>query len=339
MFPGEKTMYQRREILKLAPRQTARPDAYWLHVSRAAMACRFEITLPVTERSGVRVASEALDEVERLEQQLTVFRDSSEISFINRNAAALAVKVDPALFALLGLCQELSRETEGAFDITSSPLSRCWGFLRRQGRLPAPEEIEQARSLVGSEKLRLDSGTRAIRFARSGMEINLGSIGKGYALDRLTEDLRGGVRTALLSAGSSSLRALGRGEDGRGWTIGIRDPRDIDRRLALLRLRDAAMATSGSVEQHFNFDGNRYGHIIDPRTGWPAASVAGVTVVTSSAALADALATGFYVGGRALAERYCAAHPGVLAVMLESGAELPLIIGQDDRCEVELLNG
>jgi thiamine biosynthesis lipoprotein len=303
------------------------------------MACRFEITLPMAEQAGVKLASAALAEVERLEQQLTVFRDHSEVSFINQNAAARAVPVDPLLLSLLSLCQELSRATEGAFDITSGPLSRCWGFLRRQGCIPTTEEIEQARSLVGSEKLCLDDEARAIRFACPGMEINLGSIGKGYALDCMVEQLRGGVRAALLSAGSSSMRALGRGEKGNGWTVGIRHPRDVGRRLAVLRLRDAALATSGSEEQFFEHGGKCYGHIIDPRTGWPAQGVAGVTVVTSSAAVADALATGFYVGGRALAERYCAAHSGALVVMLESGAERPIIIGDNEDCEVEILHG
>lgn len=331
-------MYRRREILKLAPRQSARPDAYWLHVSRMAMACRFEITLPVAEQSGVRAASAALAEVERLEQQLTVFRNDSEVSFINRNAASHTVPVAPALFALLSLCRELSCATDGAFDITSNPLSRCWGFLRRQGRIPEMEEIEQARSLVGDDKLFLDSEAHAIRFARSGVEINLGSIGKGYALDCVAEQLRGNVRTALLSAGSSSMLALGRGENGKGWTVGIRHPHDLKRRLAVLRLTDSALATSGGEEQFFEHEGKRYGHIIDPRTGWPADGVAGVTVVTSSAAVADALATGFYAGGREQAERYCATHPGTLVVMLESEAKRPIIIGNNEDCEVEILN-
>jgi thiamine biosynthesis lipoprotein len=156
-------MYQRREILKLTSRQPDRPDAYWLHVSREAMACRFEITLHVSEQSGVQAASVVLSEAERLEQQLSVFRDDSEVSFINQNAAAQCVPVDPALFALLSRCQELSRATENAFDITSSPLSRCWGFLRRQGRIPTATEIEQTRSLVGSEKLQLDTEDRIER--------------------------------------------------------------------------------------------------------------------------------------------------------------------------------
>lgn len=331
-------MYQRREILKLAPKRTDRSDAYWLHVSRSAMACRFEITLPVQEQSGVKAASAVLCEAERLEQQLSVFRDDSEVSLINRNAAARAVTVDHSLFALLSQCLVLSNATEDAFDITSGPLSRCWGFLRRQGRIPTLEQIEQARLVTGSELLRLDSEARKVRFDRAGMEINLGSIGKGFALDRMAKQLRGDVLTALLSAGSSSFCALGHGEKRKGWTVGIRHPLDVTRRLAVLRLRDAAMATSGSDEQYFECDGKRYGHIIDPRTGWPADGVAGVTVVTASAAVADALATAFYIGGRELAERYCGAHPGTLVVMLESEASLPVIIGQNDNCEVEFFH-
>lgn len=331
-------MYERREILKLAPRRPAVTEAYWLHVSRMAMACRFEVTLPQTAQAGVRVASAALDEVARLEQQLTVFRPDSEISYINQNAARQAVKVEPALFTLLRLCQELSRLTTGAFDITANPLSSCWGFLRRQGRLPTTDQIEQARSNVGSEKLLLDAAAQTIRFAQPGVEINLGSIGKGYALDRVAAQMRGTVRTALLSAGSSSMRALGNGERSQGWTVGIRHPRQPGQRLAVLRLRETALATSGSEEQFFEYDGQRYGHILDPRTGWPAEGVAGVTVVTPSAALADALATAFYVGGRALAEAYCAAHPGTLAVLMERDALQPVILGHNPQCEVEIIN-
>lgn len=331
-------MYQRREILKLTPRHPAAPAAYWLHVSRAAMACKFEVTLPHTAQAGVRVASAALDEVARLEQQLTVFRADSEVSFLNQHAAREAVAVEAALFELLRLCQQLSRATAGAFDITAGPLSRCWGFLRRQGRVPTAEEIAQAQLCVGSEKLLLDAEAKTMRFTQPGVEINLGSIGKGYALDRVAEQMRGEVRTALLSAGASSMRALGRGERGQGWTVGIRDPRQLERRVAVLRLRDAALATSGSEEQFFEHEGQRYGHLLDPRTGWPAEGVAGVTVVASSAALADALATAFYVGGRALAERYCTAHPDTLAVLLEREAAAPLVIGHHSQCEVTILH-
>ncbi|MGH9903127.1 MAG: FAD:protein FMN transferase, partial [Pyrinomonadaceae bacterium] len=287
---------------------------------------------------GVSVARDALDEVDRLEQQLTIFRESSEVSFVNRSAASGPVEVEELLFALLLLCRKLYDDTEGAFDITSGPLSRCWGFLRRQGRVPEPFEIEEARSLVGSDKLLLDGESKTVRFARPGVEINLGSIGKGYALDRVASRMRTRVRATLLSAGASSMRALGAGDRGhRGWVVGLRHPALKDRRLAVLRLRDCALSTSGSEEQFFEHEGRRYGHIIDPRTGVPAERVTSVSVVAASAAVADALATAFYVGGPELAERYCASHPGVMAVMLENGTGLSRVFGANDKCEVEML--
>jgi len=349
-------MQNRRNFLNIFLSRQPVLDSHWIHVNRPAMACRFEVTLPIWEQAGVLAARDALDEVDRIEQQLTVFRESSEVSFINRNAAAGAVTVEPLLFGLLVLCQELHRETEGAFDITSGPLTRCWGFLRREGRVPGDKEMESAQSLVGSDKLLLDHESRTIRFAEVGVEINLGSIGKGYALDRVISLIgvgssagqRGchtrwgannGVQTALLNAGASSIRAIGSGGRGHGgWLVGLRHPRYKNKRMALLRIRDCAMSTSGSEEQFFEHNGKRYGHIIDPRSGWPAESVTSVTVVAQSTAISDALATAFYVGGRELAERYCAAHPEVLVIMLESNSETPVVIGSNGGCEVESIS-
>ena len=330
---------QRREFLNFTPDRSVPSEGFWLHVSRPAMACRFEVTLPLHEQAGVAAAQAALDEVDRLEQQLTIFRESSEVSFINRNAASDAVEVETSLFELLLLCQQLHRETGGAFDITSGPLSRCWGFLKREGRVPVESEIEEAVSFVGSDKLILNHESQTIRFKRRGVEINFGSIGKGYALDRAAAHMRRRVRSALLSAGHSSMRAVGSGDVGqKGWRIGVRHPMHKERRMAVLRLRDCAMSTSGSEEQCFEHQGRSYGHIIDPRTGYPLDGVAGVTVIARSAAVSDALATAFYVGGPALAERYCASHPGVMAVMLESRAMRPVVFGSSDKCEVEVVN-
>ncbi len=331
-------MLNRREFLKVPPSPPAPVEGYWLHVNRSAMACRFEITLPMEDCAGVQAATQALDDVDRMEAQLTIFRETSEVSRINQGAASRPVPVEASLFALLQSCRQLHRETEGAFDITSGPLSRCWGFLRRQGRIPQVEELEKARSLVGAEKLLLDGETGTIRFERSGVEINLGSIGKGYALDRIGAAIGTRAQSALLSAGASSMRAIGNGARGQsGWVVGIRHPKNKDGRLAVLRLRDVAMSTSGGEEQFFELADKRYGHILDPRTGWPAEGVASVTVMAASAAVTDALATAFYVGGRELAERYCATHPQVLVLMLESGAEQPILIGENGNCAVEII--
>jgi len=330
-------MLSRRELLKFAARRKPAPEDTWLHLSRTAMACRFEATLPMADRAGTSVARQALAEADRLEQQLTIFRETSEVSQINRTAAAHPVQVEAALFALLQQCMELSRATAGAFDITSGPLSDCWGFLRRQGRIPEPQEIAAARALVGVEQWVLDHSARTIRFARDGVRINFGSIGKGYGLDCITASLDHRVRACLLSAGSSSIRAIGSG-DRSGWLVGVRHPRDKTRRLARLRMRDCAMATSGSEEQFFEHQGKRYGHIIDPRTGLPAERVSGVTVIAESAAMADALATAFFVGGPEMAESYCSTHPGVLVIMLESAAERAIVFGSNTQCKVEIIS-
>ena len=331
-------MLKRRQFLKFSASPNTQPDGYWLHLNRPAMACRFEVTLPISDRTGTNVARNALAQADSHEQQLTIFRETSEASYINRTAASRPVPVEPSLFALLLLSQKLCIETEGAFDITSSPLSDCWGFLRRQGRVPEPAEIEEARALVGAGRLLLDPESRTIQFERPGVRINFGAIGKGCALDRIASTMEPRIRTALLSAGSSSIRAIGSGDRGHaGWSVGVRHPRQKNRRLAVLRIRDCGMATSGGEEQFFEYGGKRYGHIIDPRSGQPAETVNSVTVVAQSAAVADGLATAFYVGGIELAERYCSTHPGVLSLILERGAERPVVFGSNERCEVEIV--
>ncbi len=198
------------------------------------MACRFEVTMRQSEETGIVAATEALDEIDRLESRLTVFRETSEVSIVNSGAAKKPVEVSQELFDLLTLCQRLYEETGGAFDISSGPLTGCWGFLRRQGRLPTRAEIDRAKSVVGSDKLLLDETKRTVRFAREGMEINLGSIGKGYALDSAADLISMKVNTALLNAGSSSMRAIGKGENGNGWLVGLRYPRSKLRRLGVV---------------------------------------------------------------------------------------------------------
>lgn len=329
----------RRSFLNFIEGHQTQPEAWWLHVNRMAMACRFEVTLPMWDQAGIAVANDALNQIDRLEAQLSVFRESSEVSRINRQAATEAVRVEDSLFYLLTLGKKLHRDTDGTFDITSGPLTRCWGFLKREGRVPSTDEIESALLLVSSNKLLLDDETRTIRFLRAGMEVNLGSIGKGYALDRVAASIRDRVRRALLNAGASSIYAIGAGgcDQGRdqGWSVGLRHPRDKSERLATLRLRDCALSTSGSEEQFFVHDGQRYGHIIDPRSGWPAQEVTSVSVVARSGAISDALATAFYIGGRELAERYCAAHRQIFVIMLESSSEAPVVIGSHDGCQIE----
>jgi thiamine biosynthesis lipoprotein len=296
------------------------------------MACRFEITLAGEDAAWLAAARDALDEIDRIDETLSVFRDSSLISRITRTAAIEPVAADAATLALLGHCVDLHRRTGGAFDITSTPLSRCWGFLFRDGHLPPLEAIAAARSVVGCDAIHVDEEQGTVRFDRAGVELNLNAIGKGYALDRVARGLRrSGVTNALLSAGQSSLLAIGPstplGAGDGGWEIEIVSPQRAGA-LAHVRLRDAALGTSGAGEQYVIADGVRYGHVIDPRTGWPASGVTSASVIASSAADADALSTAFLIGGVALAEQYCAEHTDVAALITLEGADAPVVIGK-----------
>jgi thiamine biosynthesis lipoprotein len=298
------------------------------------MACRFEVCLGSEEARFVPAAREALDQVEALEAALTVFRDTSELARVNREAAAGPVVVSAGLMALLGRCAALHAATRGAFDPTSTPLSRAWGFLARQGREPSEEEIAAARSRVGMERVLLDEGERTVAFSGPGVELNLGSIGKGWALGHVAEGLEGrGLRGGLVSAGGSSF--LGWGPD--PWPLVLAPGRET---LAHLWLQGAALATSGAGEQHVEVGGRRLGHVIDPRTGRPAEGVRSASVVTADAATADALATAFLVGGESLARAWCAAHPRTLALLtLETDPRALVLIGARDGVEVEPAEG
>ncbi len=266
--------------------------------------------------------SAALDLVDRLEQQLTVYRQDSEISVLNRTAAEHAVGVEPRLFQLLKLAIGLHRATDAAYDITSGPLSKLWGFYRRAGRMLTAADVGQALATVGSQHVTLDDSQGTVRFKVPGVEINLGSIGKGYALDRAAELLkRQGVAEFLLHGGRSSVLARGSraGESESGWRIGVRDPLRPDQRLGEVRLRNRALATSGSGQQFFFHEGRRYGHILDPRTGWPADAILSSTVLAPTAAEADALSTAFFVMGREPAMDYCRRRPELGAILVSSG--------------------
>lgn len=300
----------------------------WIRVHRPAMACRFEITLADRDGSFVPAARAALEEIDRLEAELSVFRPDTIISNLNRRAAREPVAAPPHIIDLLTRCQWWHQQTGGAFDITTTPLSRCWGFLRREGRVPGAAEIDAARALVGLDRVGIDSRAGTVDYQQSGIELNLGAIGKGYALDCAGTLMRSaGVPHALLSAGRSSLLAVG-GRDG-GWWIDLVSPLLAGGPIARLRIRNAGVGTSGIGEQFVMADGRRYGHVIDPRTGWPAKDTLSATVVASDAATADALSTAFFVGGAGLARRYCAEHHDVLAIITpEDGSRRPIVIGR-----------
>jgi thiamine biosynthesis lipoprotein len=290
---------------------------------RRAMACEFEVQLPAAA-GGQSTDSilAALDLVEALEDQLTIYRDNSEVLRINAQAADHPVAVEPRLFALLEMAARLNRETEGALDLTTGPLSDLWGFSRRQGRLPSDEEVVAALKRVGMERIVLDAATHSIAFREHGVTLHLNCIGKGYALDRMAERLdEDAVGGFLLQGGRSSIVARGQcpGSERPGWTIGLPHPLRPGERLAEIDLVDQALGTSGSATQSFEHEGRRYGHLLDPRTGWPATGIYTATVIAPTAAEADALSTAFYVMGPEKAGRFCATRPDLGAILVCPG--------------------
>lgn len=293
--------------------------AYLVHVSRRAMACDFQVFLNAGQYArGTQAALAALDLLEGLEEQMSVFRPESGLSRVNREAAKGPVEVEPRLFALLELAAQVHAQTDGAFDVTAGPLWEAWGFARRQARVPGAEELAAAQSRVGWNHVHLDPGARTVRFDAPGVQLNLGSIGKGFAADRCGESLAmAGIGDFLVHGGQSSVLARGRRLDApphEGWSVGVRHPLRPDRRLGMVQLRDRALGTSGSGVQFFRHKGRRLGHILDPRTGQPAEGVLSVTVLAPTAAEADALATGLYVLGPERGQEFCRRRPDVAAI-------------------------
>jgi len=325
-------------------------------LARHAMATRFELLLHGDNPVALRAAGEeALDEIERLEAQLSLFRPSSEIAHVNALAAQGPVRVTPAVFALLQHAQRLHQETGGAFDITIAPLVRCWGFMDGSGHLPKAGDLEEARACVGMPLVQLEARDFTVHFARPGVMLDLGAIGKGYAIERAAEVLReAGVASALLHGGTSSVQALGHPPDAEFWKIAIERPKpalgraseqrsaDIPVRraetqeladrnvrapmqppepsapdlLATVPLCDEAMSVSAVWGKFFRAEGRTYGHVLDPRTGQPATGTALAAVVLPSATETDALSTALLTLGAAGHDAIANLRPGMRTLVV-----------------------
>jgi len=280
------------------------------------MATRFEFLLCGGDEGYLRsVAEEAMDEVERIEEQISLFIPTSDISRINRRAADEAVKVDVELFELLLLAQRINRETDGAFDITVAPILDGWG--RRSG------EQRKQQTVIGMDNVLLDEAARTVRFKRRGVAIDLGGIGKGYAIEMAAEIVaEHGVESALLHAGTSTVQALGSPPDGKAWKVGIVNPLSSSgqrERAAVVCLKDEALSVSSPFGRRFKVGAGDFGHIVNPRSGMSADGVICAVAVSASATRVDALSTAFCVMGEERTAEYCSAHREVGALLLLPG--------------------
>lgn len=255
-----------------------------------------------------------MGEVERLDAQLSLYNPASEISRINAHAAAGPVRAEPRLFRLLLQARDLSLATRGAFDITIAPLMACWGFVRGTGRLPDAAGLAAAREQVGMHRVEFDEAQGTVRFGRAGMRLDLGSIGKGYALEQAAEILReAGVTSALLHGGTSTVLAIGRPPGEEAWKVAIpraeygrqtigfgagdRVTADAAAIHSIVELRDEALSVSAVWGKAFEADGRVYGHVLDPRKGEPVTGAVLAAVITASATESDALSTALMILG------------------------------------------
>jgi thiamine biosynthesis lipoprotein len=288
-----------------------------------AMATRFELVLHGENATRLRGAGEAaLKEVERLEAQLSLYRPTSEIARVNARAAREPVRVSPSVFRLLEQARQLHRESGGAFDITIAPLTRCWGFMNGTGSWPDPAEVARVRQLVGMQHVILDAENMTVRFDKEGVMLDLGAIGKGYAIDRAAEALReAGMTSALLHSGTSTVYALGKPPDGETWKVAIESPPGAGATpevLATVPLQDEALSVSAVWGKSFEHEGKTMGHVFDPRAGRPVSNAVLAAVVLPSAMETDALSTALLVVGMAGRPEISQLRPAMRTLVIDA---------------------
>ena len=280
------------------------------------------------ERAGA-AASAVFQEFDRLDAMMSVWKDGSDIARLNAAAGDGAVPVAAETREVLGIARQISEQTEGRFDITFGALSGLWKFdyQDKDNSIPDPKEIAKRLPLVNYRDVVVDAGAGTALLKRKGMKVNLGGIGKGYAVDRAAEIMRrSGLHDFMIQAGGDMYVSGKRGD--RPWRLGIRDPRGpADKIFAALDLTDGTFSTSGDYERFFMKDGRRYHHIIDLSIGEPARLCRSVTLVTERAVIADALAKGVFIlgpdAGMALIER----TPGVQGVIVSAKNEVSISSG------------
>lgn len=246
--------------------------------------------------------------VSSIEKTLSVTREDSDISRVNREAGQQGTTVDTGTIEVLTRALELCELTGGALDITAYPAVKAWGFTQKEHRVPSEEELAELAAKIDYSAVKLEGETVTLP---EGVEIDLGAVAKGYAGDWLARDARGnGITSALLDLGQSTTVAVGSKPEGTPWRIGIVDPARPGNYFAVMELEDMAMSTSGGYQRYFEQDGVTYWHVLDPDTAAPARSgLASVTVVSPSALTCDGLSTALFVMGLEAGAQFWRDHP------------------------------
>jgi len=267
------------------------------------------------------VSRSAFAEIARLEKEMSEWIPESPISQAARFAGQKAVPVSEEIIAVIDLSLAVSRQTGGAFDISFKPLGRLWRVEKRK-EPPRKEEIRDALRLVDYRNITLDKERRTLFLKRPGMAVGLGAIAKGYAAGRAARKMaEGGIRDFIIDAGGDLYFSGSKGA--KAWTCGIQDPDRKGEQLIRLKVKmDCAVVTSGDYERYFDFQGRRYHHIIDTRTGYPATGTRSVTVLARDPAVADAYATSFFILGPVKAAEIAGRNPGVAFILIDDRGKI-----------------
>ena len=286
------------------------------------------------------VATAALDTWHHVDRLLSNWKETSELSRVNSEAGSDTVEVDRELAFVLGRALEVADASGGTFDVTVEPLVRLWGFLGGTPHVPEQSEIAATLARTGWKNVWLDPQTRRVKFVLPGLKVDLGGIAKGYGVDLAYGVLREAGVSGMVDL-SGNIRTLGTPAGRDAWYVGVRDPRDRAPYFARLKLHEAAMATSGQYEQFAAKDGKKFGHILDPRTGWPAEGLLSVTVLAPSATDADAWATALFVMGPAMAREMAKMRPDLAVILVEDGHGAKDVVWVEDEVgeRFELVDG
>lgn len=287
------------------------------------MGSRFEITVVAKDSVEAAVYIDlAVHEISRIERLISSWDAGSQTSEINRNAGIKAVKVDKELFDLIFRCIEISKLTEGAFDISFASMDKIWMFDGSMKEMPSKEAIEQSVAKVGFQNIVLDPENYSVFLKLKGMKIGFGGIGKGYAADKAKKLLMDkGVSAGIINA-SGDMNTWGEQPNGEFWKVAITNPMDENKAFALLPLKDNAVVTSGNYEKFVTFNGVRYTHIIDPKTGYPATGIISATVFAPKAEIADALATSIFVMGKEDGIDFINQLPKIECIIIDEKGEI-----------------
>ncbi|MFC4740168.1 FAD:protein FMN transferase [Flavobacterium ponti] len=258
----------------------------------------FDITVVAKDSiEGNIYTEDAIAEVKRIENLISDWIPTSQISMVNINAGIQPVKVDLEVYSLVERAIRISKLTDGAFDISYASMDKIWKFDGSMKKMPTAEEIKKSVAKVGYKNIILNAKDTTIFLKNKGMKLGLGGIGQGYIADKIKELLQSKGCVAGIVNVSGDISTWGKQIDGKLWTIGIINPMNKNKVFATFPLEDTAVETSGSYEKFVTFDGKRYSHIIDPRTGYPASGIVSISVFAKQTELADALATGIFVMG------------------------------------------